>query len=58
MKVPVMIELFRQAEGRQLSSTTRSPSRTSSTASSTAASYQLSVGDDSDAEVYKASARR
>ena len=38
MKVPVMIELFRQARGRRVSrSTTRSRSRTSSTASSTAA---------------------
>ena len=55
MKVPVMIELFRQARGRTaLARRSACRSATSSTASSTAASISSMSSDDSDAEVYKA----
>ena len=57
MKVPVMIELFRQAQAGSSRSTIRSRSATSSTASWTAARTRSSDGDDSDTEVYTAIGR-
>jgi beta-lactamase class A len=52
MKVPIMIELFRQAEGRAARArrTSRHQKRVPQ---HRRRHYQLSVGDDSDAEVYK-----
>ncbi len=54
MKVPVMIELFRQAEAGQL--TLDEPLAITNEFHSIVdgSAYQLSVGDDSDAKVYKA----
>jgi beta-lactamase class A len=53
MKVPVMIELFRQAEAGQLSLDERLPINNAFHSIVDGSVYQLSVGDDSDAEVYK-----
>jgi beta-lactamase class A len=52
MKVPVMIELFRQAEAGQLSLDEPLPIKNEFHSIVDGSVYQLSVGDDSDAEVY------
>jgi beta-lactamase class A len=54
MKVPVMIELFRQAGAGTLSLDEPLPVRNEFHSIVDGSVYQLSVGDDSDAEVYKA----
>ena len=54
MKVPVMIELFRQAEAGQLSLDDMLPIRNEFHSIVDGSAYQLDVGDDSDAAVYKA----
>lgn len=54
MKVPVMIELFRQAEAGKLSLDDPLPVTNEFHSIVDGSVYQLSVGDDSDAEVYKA----
>jgi beta-lactamase class A len=54
MKVPVMIELFRQAEAGRLQLDDRLPVKNEFHSIVDGSVYQLSVGDDSDAEVYKA----
>jgi beta-lactamase class A len=53
MKVPVMIELFRQAEAGKLSLDDPLPIKNEFHSIVDGSVYQLSVGDDSDAEVYK-----
>jgi beta-lactamase class A len=53
MKVPVMIELFRQAEAGQLKLDEALPIKNEFHSIVDGSVYQLSVGDDSDAEVYK-----
>ena len=53
MKVPVMIELFRQAEAGTLTLDDPLPIRNEFHSIVDGSVYQLSVGDDSDAEVYK-----
>ena len=54
MKVPVMIELFRQAQAGQLSLDDRLPIRNEFHSIVDGSVYQLDVSDDSDSEVYKA----
>jgi len=54
MKVPVMIELFRQAEAGTLSLDEPLLVKNEFHSIVDGSVYQLSVGDDSDAEVYKA----
>jgi len=54
MKVPVMIELFRQAEAGTLSLDEPLPVKNEFHSIVDGSVFQLSVGDDSDAEVYKA----
>jgi len=54
MKVPVMIELFRQAQAGQLSLDDRLPIRNEFHSIVDGSIYQLNVSDDSDSEVYKA----
>jgi beta-lactamase class A len=54
MKVPIMIELFRQAEAGQLRLDELLPIRNEFHSIVDGSVYQLSVGDDSDAEVYAA----
>jgi beta-lactamase class A len=54
MKVPVMIELYRQAEAGRLKLDERLPIRNEFHSIVDGSVYQLSVGDDSDTEVYKA----
>lgn len=54
MKVPIMIELFRQAEAGQLKLDDPLPVRNEFHSIVDGSVYQLSVGDDSDAQVYKA----
>jgi beta-lactamase class A len=54
MKVPVMIELYRQAAAGTLSLGDRLPVRNEFHSIVDGSVYQLDVGDDSDAEVYKA----
>jgi beta-lactamase class A len=54
MKVPVMIELFRQAESGQLTLDEPLPIKNEFHSIVDGSVYQLSVGDDSDAEVYRA----
>jgi len=54
MKVPVMIELFRQAEAGQLRLDELLPIKNEFHSIVDGSVYQLSVGDDSDAEVYAA----
>ena len=54
MKVPIMIELFRQAQAGQLSLDDPLPIRNEFHSIVDGSVYQLDVGDDSDAEVYKA----
>src|SRR5574338_289302 len=54
MKVPVMIELFRQAEEGKLSLDDTLPIKNEFHSIVDGSVYQLSVGDDSDADVYKA----
>ena len=54
MKVPVMIELFRQADAGTLGLDDRLPIKNEFRSIVDGSVYQLSVGDDSDAEVYKA----
>jgi beta-lactamase class A len=54
MKVPVMIELFRQAEAGTLSLDDALPIRNEFHSIVDGSVYQLDVGDDSDADVYKA----
>jgi beta-lactamase class A len=53
MKVPVMIELFRQDRAGTLSISAALPVRNQFRSIVDGSSYSLSVGDDSDAEVYK-----
>ena len=53
MKVPIMIELFRQAEAGTLSLDERLPVRNQFHSIVDGSVYQLDVGDDSDAEVYR-----
>jgi len=57
MKVPVMIELFRQAEAGKLALDEQLPVKNEFHSIVDGSVYQLSVGDDSDAEVYKAVGR-
>jgi beta-lactamase class A len=52
MKVPIMIELFRQAEAGELRLDEQLPIRNEFHSIVDGSVYQLSVGDDSDAEVY------
>ena len=54
MKVPVMIELFQQAEQRQLSLDERLPIRNEFKSIVDGSPYKLSEGDDSDKEIYSA----
>jgi beta-lactamase class A len=54
MKVPIMIELFRQEEAGQLRLDDTLPIRNEFHSIVDGSIYQLSVGDDSDADVYKA----
>ena len=54
MKVPVMIELYRQAEAGTLKLDEPLPIRNEFHSIVDGSVYQLSVGDDSDAEVYSA----
>src|SRR6476469_1732723 len=54
MKVPVMIELFRQAQAGQLSLDDPLPIRNEFHSIVDGSFYQLDVSDDSDADVYKA----
>jgi beta-lactamase class A len=54
MKVPVMIELYRQAEAGTLALDEPLPIKNEFHSIVDGTVYQLSVGDDSDAEVYKA----
>jgi beta-lactamase class A len=54
MKVPIMIELFRQAEAGALSLDDRLSVRNEFHSIVDGSVYELSVGDDSDAEVYQA----
>ena len=54
MKVPVMIELYRQAEARLLDLDEPLAIRNAFRSIVDGSVYQLSLGDDSDAEVYKA----
>ena len=54
MKVPVMIELFRQAQAGTLSLDDQLPIRNEFHSIVDGSLYQLDVGDDSDAEVYQA----
>jgi beta-lactamase class A len=54
MKVPIMIELFRQADAGQLSLDEPLQIRNEFHSIVDGSTYQLGVGDDSDAEVYKA----
>jgi beta-lactamase class A len=54
MKVPVMIELFRQADAGRLSLDDALPVKNEFHSIVDGSVYQLSVGDDSDAEVYRA----
>src|SRR4030095_13631272 len=53
MKVPIMIELFRQAEAGQLKLDEPLAIKNEFHSIVDGSIYQLSVGDDSDAEVYK-----
>ena len=53
MKVPIMIELFRQAEAGQLELDEPLPIKNEFHSIVDGSVYQLGVGDDSDAEVYK-----
>jgi beta-lactamase class A len=57
MKVPVMIELFRQAEAGTLSLDDPLPVKNEFHSIVDGSVYQLSVGDDSDAEIYKAAGK-
>ena len=54
MKVPVMIELFRQAEAGELSLDDELPVKNEFKSIVDGSPYRLSVGDDSDAELYAA----
>ena len=54
MKVPVMIELFQQAEQRQLSLDERLPIRNEFKSIVDGSPYKLSEGDDSDKDIYSA----
>jgi len=53
MKVPIMIELFRQAKAGTLTLDEQLPIKNEFHSIVDGSVYQLSVGDDSDAEVYK-----
>jgi beta-lactamase class A len=53
MKVPIMIELFRQADAGTLRLDERLPIRNEFHSIVDGSVYQLSVGDDSDADVYR-----
>ena len=57
MKVPVMIELFRQAADGRLSLEGPMPIRNQFTSIVDGSSYKLSEGDDSDKEIYAAAGR-
>jgi beta-lactamase class A len=57
MKVPVMIELFRQAHEGRLSLDDSLPIRNEFHSLADGSTYTLSVGDDSDADVYAAVGR-
>ncbi len=54
MKVPVMIELFRQAEAGKVSLDDQLPIKNEFHSIVDGSVYQLDVGEDSDADVYKA----
>lgn len=54
MKIPVMIELFRQAKAGTVALDSPMPVRNAFTSIADGSPYQLSVSDDSDGEVYKA----
>lgn len=54
MKVPVMIELFRQAEAGQLTLDEQLPVRNAFHSIVDGSVYQMDVSDDSDSKVYKA----
>jgi beta-lactamase class A len=54
MKVPIMIELFRQAETGQLSLDEQLPIKNEFHSIVDGSVYELSAGDDSDSEVYQA----
>jgi beta-lactamase class A len=54
MKVPVMIELFRQVQAGTLSLDDQLPIRNEFHSIVDGSPYQLDIGDDSDAEVYQA----
>ena len=58
MKVPIMIELFRQARSRQLSLDDTLPVRNEFRSIVDGSPYQLSEGDDSDSLVYAAVGKR
>jgi beta-lactamase class A len=53
MKVPIMIELFRQADAGMLTLDDQLPIRNEFHSIVDGSVYQLSVGDDSDADVYR-----
>ena len=57
MKVPVMIELFRQAAEGRLSLDDALPIRNEFSSIVDGSSYKLSEGDDSDKEIYAAAGR-
>ena len=57
MKVPVMIELFRQAEAGQLKLDEQLPIRNEFHSIVDGSVYKMDVSDDSDAEVYKATGK-
>src|SRR5262245_18536769 len=57
MKIPVMIERFREADAGMLTLDDKMPIRNEFHSIVDGSVYQLSVGDDSDAEVYKAVGR-
>src|SRR5262245_22372665 len=57
MKVPVMIELFRQAQAGALSLDDSLPIRNQFHSIVDGSSYSLSEGDDSDSEVYAAAGK-
>jgi beta-lactamase class A len=57
MKVPVMIELFRQAEAGQLTLDEQLPVKNEFHSIVDGSVYQMDVSDDSDSEVYKAVGR-
>lgn len=57
MKVPVMVELFRQAEARRLELDEQLPVRNEFHSIVDGSVYKMDVSDDSDGEVYKATGK-